>query len=387
MRFRHLRPLALLLAVATAPPAAASSIGYTAAGTGGGDGGAALHAAVAPWHLAALGSVVYLTSVSQNAVRRITVDGTIHAVAGTYVPRPSSAPMPAPGQLSPALTTRLARSVTCVAPVAADQVYFSAGNTIQVVQRGNLRTALLGALPDGTTRFREVGGCVVGGSILYVAADDKILACALPIATMGCTPTVVLSGLRSPRGLAFGAGQVLYIAERLANRVVVRRPDGTVAVFAGGGVVLGDGGPATAANLDGPEGLAYDAVAGDLYIADADNFRVRRVDRAGIITTVAGTGAQNFLTNWILPVDVGNDLLRAPMTPSGLAVTSDRRLWIASLDRIDVLPLSGNTPAPTPSPTRVPSAQSCDITGDGTVTTIDAVRILQYLSGLQPTCP
>lgn len=378
--------LVLLLSLATSP-AGAASIGYTAAGGGGGDGGPATNAAVEPWHLAALGPVVYLSSISQNAVRRITVDGTIHGVAGNYVPRPSSSPMPAPGQLSAALTTRLARSVTCVTAVSADQVYFSAGNTVQLVQGGTFRTVLLGMLPDGTARFREVGGCVVAGSILYVAADNMILACSLPISTVGCTPTTVLSGLNAPHGLAIGAGQVLFIAERLGNRVLARRPNGTVVVFAGGGFVLGDGGPATAANLDGPEGLAYDAVTGDLYIADADNFRVRRVNAAGIITTVAGTGAQNFVNNWILPVDVGNDLLRAPLTPSGLAVTSDRRLWIASLNRIDVLPLSGYTPAPTPSPTRVPPAQSCDITGDGTVTTIDAVRILQFVAGLQPTCP
>ena len=379
--------LALLLGLAAASPAAAVSLGYTAAGGGGGDGGLATRGSVEPWHLAALGQTLYVSSVARSTVRRVTADGLIQGVAGNYLPRPSSDPMPAPGQVSPALSTRLSRDVSCVAAASADQVYFAAGNTIQLVQSGGLRTVVAGTLPNGSALFREVGGCAIDGNLLYFATDDAVLACPLPIAAVGCAPTVLLSGLSAPRGLAIGAGRVLFIAERLLNRVIARRPNGTVFVVAGGGTALGDGGPATAANLDGPEDVAYDAQTGDLYIADRANFRVRRVDAAGIITTVAGTGNQNFTSNWIVPAQVGNDLLRSPMTPSGLAITSDRRLWIASLDRIDVLPLSGGSPAPTPTPTGVPPADSCDITGDGTVTSIDAVRILQFISGLRPTCP
>lgn len=61
--------------------------------------------------------------------------------------------------------------------------------------------------------------------------------------------------------------------------------------IAGGGITLGDGGPATAANLNMPSGIAYDN-AGNLYIADAGHYRIRKVDNAGFITTVAGNGTQ-----------------------------------------------------------------------------------------------
>ena len=56
----------------------------------------------------------------------------------------------------------------------------------------------------------------------------------------------------------------------------------------------GDGGPATAAELDEPSGVAVDS-AGDIFIADIANARIRKVDYAtGIITTVAGNGTPGF---------------------------------------------------------------------------------------------
>ncbi len=56
----------------------------------------------------------------------------------------------------------------------------------------------------------------------------------------------------------------------------------------------GDGGPATAAQFDGPRGLAGDG-AGNLYVADDNNHRIRRIDPSGVVTTVAGTGVPEFV--------------------------------------------------------------------------------------------
>jgi sugar lactone lactonase YvrE len=88
---------------------------------------------------------------------------------------------------------------------------------------------------------------------------------------------------------------LLYVADRARHRV--RRVDlstGQISAFAGTGAPGpgGDGGPATAAQLLAPEGLAYDSSRDVLYIADTGNHRVRVVEPAtGVITTVAGTGA------------------------------------------------------------------------------------------------
>jgi RHS repeat-associated protein len=84
------------------------------------------------------------------------------------------------------------------------------------------------------------------------------------------------------------------------SRVWKLAPDGTLTRFAGGGNPadeLGDGGLATEANLflggSGGGGLAFDA-SGNLYIADTGHNRIRKVDRSGVITTIAGNGVYNF---------------------------------------------------------------------------------------------
>lgn len=87
----------------------------------------------------------------------------------------------------------------------------------------------------------------------------------------------------------------LYISEEVRDRVRKVDLGGVISTFAGGGTVpLGDGGDATAATLNLPDGIAFDT-AGNLFIADTANHRVRRVDVvAGTISTVAGTGEPGF---------------------------------------------------------------------------------------------
>lgn len=97
--------------------------------------------------------------------------------------------------------------------------------------------------------------------------------------------------LRFPTGLALARDGTLYVTDTDNQRVRRIDPDGVITTFAGSGVkgFAGDGGPATAAELNAPAGLALDD-AGNLYIADQGNDRVRRVDTNGVIDTVAGNG-------------------------------------------------------------------------------------------------
>ena len=104
------------------------------------------------------------------------------------------------------------------------------------------------------------------------------------------------AGLFTPRGLFVDGAGDLYIADGGNGRI--RRVDaatGVITTVAGlDEEIVGDGGPATQAGLAIPYGLFVDG-AGDLYIADSGNHRVRRVDAvSGVITTVAGNGEQGF---------------------------------------------------------------------------------------------
>src|SRR5262249_25168048 len=98
--------------------------------------------------------------------------------------------------------------------------------------------------------------------------------------------------MNAPSGIALDSAGNVYIADTNNHRVRKVSPAGVISGVAGTGVegFGGDGGPAVGAPLDTPVGLATDA-AGALYIADAGNNRVRKVNpTTGVITTVAGGG-------------------------------------------------------------------------------------------------
>ncbi len=102
----------------------------------------------------------------------------------------------------------------------------------------------------------------------------------------------------NPGAVAVDAKGNLYVTDEgiSTNGGRVRKidPAGTITTIAGGGdgrkAEFGDGSPGTQATLDRPEGLAVDAAA-NVYVADQGHRRIRKIDTAGIITTVAGTGA------------------------------------------------------------------------------------------------
>ena len=96
-----------------------------------------------------------------------------------------------------------------------------------------------------------------------------------------------------PYGVAVDGQGNVYIAEEQGGRVRKVSPGGTITTFAGGGSSTGDGGPATSAQVRNPHGVAVDG-QGNVYIAEYASHRVRMVSPGGTITTIAGTGAGGF---------------------------------------------------------------------------------------------
>src|SRR5262249_9536315 len=109
---------------------------------------------------------------------------------------------------------------------------------------------------------------------------------------------------------------------------VVRKitADGAVTIVAGNGTrgFSGDGGLAVKAQLNTPSALALDR-AGNLYLADTFNHRVRKVSTDGIITTIAGTGTDGLMG------DGGPALTASFGLISGLAADDDGNIYIADL--------------------------------------------------------
>ncbi len=140
------------------------------------------------------------------------------------------------------------------------------------------------------------------------------------------TPTQAITvPLLLPGGLAYDSAGNLYFAET-ANHLIRRvSPEGVLTTIAGTGAqgFAGDSGPAVSALLDSPAAVAIDP-SGNLYLADTHNHRIRRVDATtGIITTIAGTGVAGVSPNNVAAISAKLDL------PLALALDAAQNLYFA----------------------------------------------------------
>ena len=187
-----------------------------------------------------------------------------------------------------------------------------------------------------------------GGNIYFVTDD-----CVFKIDTTGNMTRIAgnsrvgfsgdggpatLAQLNNPGGLAADSNN-LYIADSVNNRIRrVTLSNGTINTFAGTGTAgySGDGAAATNANLNNPQGLALDS-AGDLYVADAANQVIRRINPAGTIATVAGNGTVGASGD-------GQPATSAQLnTPNGVAVDASFNIYIADSGNHRIRKITGGT--------------------------------------------
>ena len=185
------------------------------------------------------------------------------------------------------------------------------------------------------------GLAVDAAGVLYVAehGGGRVVRTRLTDRSI----TTGLTGLRRPTGLAIDAKGNLYVADAGTHKVW--RWDtttGAIARVAGTGQTgySGDGGAATDARLNEPWGLAVD-VAGNLYVADSANHRVRRVDAlTGRITTIAGTGEPG------VSGDGGSALTARLNGPTDVAVDRAGHVYVADYGNYRVRRVSPRTTGP-----------------------------------------
>jgi sugar lactone lactonase YvrE len=153
----------------------------------------------------------------------------------------------------------------------------------------------------------------------------------------GDTGPATAAALANPSGVAYDTNGNLYLAD--SNNHVIREisTSGIITTIAGTGIegYSGDGAAATAAQLDTPTGVAVDA-SGNLYIADAHNHRIREVSN-GTITTIAGTGTPGFSG------DAAAATAAQLSLPSGVAVDKSGNLYIADTNNHRIREVSRGT--------------------------------------------
>jgi DNA-binding beta-propeller fold protein YncE len=140
--------------------------------------------------------------------------------------------------------------------------------------------------PDGTIYYSEYG---------RVRKFDSTGAVTTVAGGRGAHPPCLLACFDNISGLAFDPDGNLLISEFWGDKVFKLTPGGVLTVLAGSRTndFCGDNGPAIDACLNGPAGLAADA-AGNVYIAEYQGHRIRRVDSSGVISTFAGNGTLGF---------------------------------------------------------------------------------------------
>ncbi len=166
-------------------------------------------------------------------------------------------------------------------------------------------------------------------SILSVAKAQQIISTVAGIGTSGFAGdngAALAASIDGPSGIAFDTLGNMYVSEW--NNHVIRKvtPSGIITSYAGMGGVSGyggDNGPATAALLNRPIKIFMDS-AQNLYIAEYGNNRIRKVNAAGVITTVAGTGSATYNGDGIAATTANLDRPNGVyMTHSGELIISD----------------------------------------------------------------
>lgn len=243
----------------------------------------------------------YLADTKNNRIREVSPSGSITTVAGTGTAHFSG-------------DNGLATSAELSGPsgVAVD----GAGN-IYIADTGNSRIREVNASTGIITTVAGTGSATYGGDGGAATSAD----------------------LNLPYGVAVDGARDIYIADSYNNRVrEVNAATGVITTVAGNGVsnFNGDNGSATSAELNVPASVALDS-SGNMYIADAFNNRIREVNTSGVITTVAGDGVASYNGDNIPAVSA------ELYTPAGVAVDAAGNIYIADTynNRIREVNVSG----------------------------------------------
>ncbi|MBJ7519597.1 MAG: hypothetical protein JHC84_07870 [Solirubrobacteraceae bacterium] len=217
------------------------------------------------------------------------------------------------------------------APAAADPLTTVAGTGVAgFAGDAGPATAAQLSFPVGVTALSS-GGYLIADQVNHrvrrVAVDGTITTVAGngTAGFSGDGGAATAAQLSAPSGLAIAADGSILIADANNNRIRRVTPGGVISTVAGGGGGFGDGGPATSAQLAFPYDIATQS-DGSYLIVSVDQHRIRRVSPGGVISTVAGTGVASF------GGDGGAATAAQLNKPFGVSLTADGGYLIADRD-------------------------------------------------------
>jgi sugar lactone lactonase YvrE len=280
---------------------------------------------------------LYVADTKHDRVSRVNADGTVTTVAGDGVNHGT----PGTGDGGPATEASIPNPLALAFDPFGNLVI--ASDRIRRVNASGVVTSLIGAdLGSPEDLVYDADGAFYAADtyknrVLRIGRDGKLSV----VAGLSAAPDEVEGGPaefarhNNPWGVAVSGSGDVFVADTGTNRICRISPDGRFYKVAGKGQPIlrmegggpppqfsGDGGPATAAGLDMPSGVAVDA-KGNIYVSDSYNNRVRRVDADGIIRTIAGTGENGFGGD-------GGPAVDAKLSyPVGVAVDSRGNVYIA----------------------------------------------------------
>ena len=351
----------------TSPLLCAQGVISTVAGNGNanaaGDGGPATSASFHPDGLTLDGAGnIYIADQNNNRIRKVDLNGNITTVAGN-----GNTQFNGDGGPATSATVYIAGNHNGLAVDAAGNLYIAddGHHRIRKVNTSGIISTVAGT---GTQGFSGDGGAATSAQLyrptsvavdragnLYIA--DSLNRCVRKVDTSGIITTLAGTGafgstgdggpavnatFETPADVTVDAAGNVYVADQDTDTVRKINPAGMISLFAGNNTTgfSGDGGPAVNAALAGPYSVTLDS-AGNAYISDHGNHRVRKVDTSGVITTIAGAGGAPAGTN-----GDGGPPLSANMNPAGVAFDSAGNYYIADLggNRIRKVSVSATVP-------------------------------------------
>ena len=233
---------------------------------------------------------IFIADITNYLVREVDTSGIVHTVAGCL-----------PNMLSSCIPSGIGDGGS-----ATNAVIFV--NNVAVDKAGNLYIS-----DTGHSTVRKV---TPNGKLSTIAGNGNQ-------GYGGDGASALKASLNGPNGLAVDPAGNVYVADVLNNRIRKVDTSGNISTVAGTGGFgfSGENVPGQGAELSWPDAVALDS-AGNLYIADSLNWRVRKLNTNGIITTVAGTGNP-------LSAGDGGPALSAGIAPIGIAVDPSGNIYIS----------------------------------------------------------